>query len=227
MRVLAYYMAKLGDYSMVEVLADPDTDLHAESAKGIFQLDREPLDPERQLGKNMNFSMVYGGGKPAVLRYLNAFNLEVLETGEGTPIPANYKYAGIVLNRFHERWPGISTVVRALEEAWGEKGYLRTINGAHLHPPKPHAQLNAVVQSSAAEVMRRALRVCHKNLEGMNSHLVCAIHDELVFDIARGELSGLVENIPLWMDYEEISEILPVTVSFEISEGSWADKVKL
>ena len=221
MRVLAYYMSQLGDDSMKDVLADPDTDLHNESAKGIFQLDREPTDPERQLGKNMNFSMVYGGGKPAVMRYLTQFN------NEGGNVPVTWKYAAETLDRFHERWPGIKRVVSVLEVTYRDRGYLKTVAGAHLHPTSAHKTLNAVVQSSAAEVMRAGLRTAFRGLKEAESHLVTVIHDEFVFDVAERELESVVAAVPFWMDYPTIAKVLPVTVSLEISGSNWAEKKEL
>lgn len=218
MRVLAYYMSQLGDNSMRDVLADPDTDLHNESARGIFQIDREPTDPERQLGKNMNFSMVYGGGKPAVMRYLTQFN------NEGGNVPVTWKYAAEVLDRFHKRWPGIQRVVSALEVTYRDRGYLRTVAGAHLHPTSNHKMLNAVVQSSAAECMRAGLRECYRGLIEAESHLVTVIHDEFVFDVAAGEFDRVVDMVPYWMDYPTIGQVIPVTVSLEMSATNWAEK---
>jgi DNA polymerase-1 len=218
MRVLAYYMSQLGDSSMRDVLLDPDTDLHKESARGIFQIDREPTDAERQLGKNMNFSMVYGGGKPAVMRYLVQFN------NEGGNIPVTWEYAGEVLDRFHRRWPGIRRVISALEATYNSRGYLKTVAGARLHPTSSHKMLNAVVQSSAAEVMRSGLRVCHRELAECRSHLVTVIHDELVFDVAAEEFDWLVQRIPQWMDYPKISEVVPITVSMEYTQTNWSEK---
>jgi len=218
MRCLAYYMSQLGDNSMRDVLADPDTDLHNESARGIFQLDREPTDPERQLGKNLNFSMVYGGGKPAVMRYLTQFN------NNGGNVPVTWKYAAEVLDRFHTRWPGIKQVVSALEVTYRDRGHLKTVAGAHLHPATPHKILSAVNQSSAAEVMRAGLRTCHRELQGWESHLATVIHDEFVFDVKLSEVDFLIENIPQWMDYPEIGKIIPITVSLEWSHTNWAEK---
>lgn len=218
MRVLAYYMDILGDPSMKDVLADPLRDLHNESARGIFQLDRIPTDAERQLGKNMNFTMVYGGGKPAVMRYLTEFNQA------GGKVPVTWKYAGEVLKRFHDRWPGINRVVLALDATLRERGYLKTVAGARLHPDSQHKMLNAVVQSSAAECMRASLRSCASNLSGKSSHLVCVIHDELVFDVDADELEWLAEKIPEWMAYKRIDQTVPTTVSLEISGTNWAEK---
>lgn len=223
MRILAYYMAKLGDTSMKDVLADPDTDLHVESAKGIFRLDRDPTDPERQLGKNMNFSMVYGGGKPAVLRYLHQFNMET----DGDKVPETWKYAQEVLDRFHARWPGIGRVVRGLKEANAERGYIRTINGFPLHPESEHKMLNMLVQSGAAEFTRRSLRITYKELGklGFQSHLVCTVHDENALDVLADEFYALAELVPVWMDcFPEVSEVVPITTSLEVSDTNWADK---
>lgn len=218
MRVLAYYMNALGDPSMKDVLADPDTDLHRESARGIFQIDREPTDAERQLGKNLNFSMVYGGGRPAVMRYLGEF------VAAGGKAAVTWKYASEVLDRFHARWPGIKRVVNALGDTYGARGYLLTVAGARLHPQSAHQMLNAVVQSSAAEVMRNALRVCHRELREWDSHIVCVIHDELVFDVTIDELDPLSLRLPEWMDYPLISETVPVTISQDWTETNWAEK---
>lgn len=222
MRVLAYYMSLLGDDSMAVVLNDPDQDLHTESAMGIFLLDRDPTDAERQLGKNMNFSMVYGGGKPAVMRYLTEFNQE------GGNAPVSWKYAGTVLDRFHARWPGISRVQNAIGIAYRDQGFVRTLAGARLHPESEHKMLNAVVQSGAAEFMRRSLRVCFDNLRGFDSHIVCVVHDEIVFDVEEQELPYLIDNVPDWMDcYPDVSQVVNITVDLELTDTNWAEKHRI
>jgi len=222
MRVLAYYMSVLGDKSMADVLNDPTQDLHTESASGIFQIDREPTDPERQLGKNMNFSMVYGGGKPAVMRYLTEFNQA------GGDVPVTWKYAQYVLDRFHARWPGISLVNYAIKHAYEQQGFVRTIAGARLHPPSEHKMLNAIVQSGAAEFMRRSMRVCFEELNGFTSHMVCTVHDELVFDCVEDEVAYIIENVTRWMDcFPEVSEHVDITLGIEVSDSNWAEKYEV
>lgn len=220
MRILAYYMARMGDYSMARVLGDPNVDLHNESATGIFMLDRAPSDPERQLGKNMNFSMVYGAGTPAVMRYLLEFKQESEQD-----IPVTYKYAKEVLKRFHARWPGIAPFKEALHNTYVSRGDVKTIAGFPLHPPSQHQELSEIVQSSAAEETRKALIRCFAELREMNSHLVSVVHDELIFDVDKTELDRLAEGIPGWMDaYPEVSTVVPITVDLAISESNWADK---
>lgn len=213
MRVLAYYMAKLGDPSMAQVFIEGG-DLHAESAVGALRIEgRPPTDEERQVGKTLNFSLVYGGGRPTIVRQLGV----------------SYPEASLLLNNFHARWPGIARVILELQQTMERQGYLRTIAGARLHPPKEHVYLNAVVQSSAAEVMRTALRQCHRLLDyhEMDSHLVCVVHDELVFDVADSERAFLIQQLPLWMTNKLISTEVPVTISIEQSNTNWAEKGNL
>lgn len=208
MRVLAYYMAKMGDYSMSKVFKDGG-DLHDESARGALRIENRSLtDEERQVGKTLNFSLIYGGGRPTIVRQLGV----------------TFPQATVLLDNFHGRWPGIRKVQLGLKIAMEERGYLRTIAGARLHPQKEHVYLNAVVQSSAAEVMREALRTCHRNLSDLRTHLVCVIHDELVFDVANSEIDSVITRLPLWMGNATIAEEVPVTISIEQSSTNWAEK---
>lgn len=215
LRLLAYYMAVLGDPSMREVLISGE-DLHSESAKGAFRLSREPNDAERQLGKNLNFSMVYGGGRPAVLRYLNQFY-------DGKK-QASWGEAEKVLSNFHARWPGIAIVTATIDAELDKKGYIRTLFGRQLHPESRHKALNALVQGCAADLMRNALVTVDENLAGSESHLVNVVHDEIQIDARENEIPDLVEYVPQWMDYAEVSEVVPIGTSVEISRTTWADK---
>lgn len=211
MRVLAYYMAMLGDPSMAQVFIEGG-DLHAESAVGALRIEgRPPTDEERQVGKTLNFSLVYGGGRPTIVRQLGV----------------TYAEASALLNNFHARWPGIQRVILELQQTMERQGYLRTIAGARLHPPKEHVYLNAVVQSSAAEVMRQALRRCHQELRIMDSHLICVVHDELVFDVSTKEWPWIISQLPEWMNNEVLSAKVPVTISIEQSNTNWAEKGNL
>src|SRR4051812_14476789 len=87
-RMLSYYLAQIGYPEMTEVFKD-GRDLHVESAKGALGLSREPTDEERQIGKTLNFSLVYGGGVGTIMRQLD---LEATRAFE-------------ILRGFHNTWP--------------------------------------------------------------------------------------------------------------------------
>ena len=184
---------------------------------GIFQLDREPTDAERQLGKNLNFSMVYGGGKPAVMRYLLEFDPHT------TP---SWKRATEVLENFHSRWPGIRTVQAVIDEKLDSIGYITTMFGRELHPESRHKALNALVQGCAADLMRNSLVNVDDVLcsERAKSHLINSVHDEIQIDAVEEEIPQLVVEVPTLMDYEPISQLVPITTECEITRTTWADK---
>lgn len=209
LRLLAFYMAVLGDGSMADAIK-AGKDLHSESAIGALGLHTTPTDEERQVGKTLNFSLVYGGGTPTIMRQL------------GVTFPEARK----LLRNFHARWPGIQIVQSVIDTEMARKGYIKTLFGRHLHPDSEHKRLNALVQGCAADLMRNALVTVDGHLcdERADSHLINVVHDEIQIDAREDEIPGLVDNVPRWMDYEEVSKVVPIGTSCEISWTTWADK---
>jgi len=209
LRLLAYYMAVLGDPSMAQAIWD-GKDLHTESAIGALRLTGEPTDEQRQVGKTLNFSMVYGGGRPTLVKQLGL----------------DWNEAGQLLRNFHARWPGIQIVQNTIQTRLQEKGYITTLWGRHLRPESDHKALNALVQGCAADLMRAALVKVHRHLDSnlMASHLVLTIHDELVLDVVAGEIPYIVGGGPKLMDHPPVSEVVPIGTDCEISWTTWADK---
>lgn len=207
LRMLAFYMASLGDTSMAQAFID-GKDLHTESALAVVGYCE--TDEHRQVGKTLNFSMVYGGGRPTLMRQLGVTFPEATE----------------LLRKFHARWPGIELVQTAIQHRLAERGYITTLWGRHLHPESEHKALNALVQGCAADLMRSALVKVHAHLDSrlMASHLVLTIHDELVLDAVDAEIPYLVEIVPTLMDEPRVSELVPIATDCEISRTTWADK---
>lgn len=209
LRLLAYYMAVLGDSSMADAIK-AGKDLHSESAIGALGLSGQPTDEERQVGKTLNFSLVYGGGTPTIMRQLEV----------------DYPTAREMLRKFHRRWPGIQIVIATINNEIKKKGYITTLWGRHLHPESEHKRLNALVQGCAADLMRNALVTVHKNLHSMDAHLVSVIHDELILDAPNSEIPYLYIKVPMWMDWPPVSEVVPIGADMEWTTTNWAEKSK-
>lgn len=205
--LLAYYCAKLGDRSMVDVLSQGN-DLHAETAIGALRLSGPPEDWQRQLGKQINYSLIYGGAKPAIRRYADC----------------SWKEAGDILDGFHERWPGVGLVKARIDETLDTRGYLKSLAGRRLHPRSSHSALNTLIQGGAAELKRWAVVKVHKALADYESHLVLEVHDELILDAIDDEVPALVEQIPKLMDYEPVSSIIQIETDCEWTHTNWAAK---
>lgn len=229
-RLLAFFLAHtLGDYDMASVFQRGD-DLHAESAKAILMKD-EITDEERQVGKTFNFLSVYGGGAGKASQSLG---ITVAHAREQQDI-------------FHARWPSIKQLHNppfrnggyrigegpgVIQRRYDERGYLTTLFGRHLDPvdektgkPAPHKALNFVIQGSGGDLARVAMVKIHAHLkaEGMRSHLVNYVHDEFGIDAVEEEIPYLSRAIPYLMDYEPVSEIVPIEVDMEWSHETWAD----
>lgn len=210
MRLLAFYMASCGDSSMVEAIRG-GLDLHTESARAALGIyDRELTDEERQVGKVINFSIVYGGGAPTLMRQLGI----------------SYQEARAMLEAFHARWPGIGLVQQQIRARIAERGYITTLWGRHLHPESDHKALNALVQGCAADLMKAAVVKVDEwsRLQIMLSHPVSVIHDELILDAMTNEVAMLAAEIPRLMADDTIGAVIPVEVDVEISWTTWADK---
>lgn len=207
LRLLAYYMAELGDDSMAKVIRAGE-DLHRASAIGALKLAGEPTDEERQVGKVLNFSIVYGGGAPTLMRQLGI----------------TYPEAREILDAYHERWPGIGMVQRSINGRVQERGYITTLYGRHLHPESEHKALNALVQGCAADVMKAALVRIHRGISSFLSHMVNVVHDEVQIDAVGSEILQLVNAVPEWMRDDRVHAVVPILVDCEMTTTNWADK---
>ncbi len=212
LRLLAFYMASVGDDTMVKAILAGDAggdDLHTISAKGALLLSGAITDEQRQIGKVLNYSIVYGGGAPTLMRQLGI----------------SFQEAKTILEAYHDKWPGIRVLQRAIEIRLAERGYITTLWGRHLHPESTHTVLNRIVSGSAADLMRSALVKLDDAMLGMDSHMVSVIHDEVIFDCVEGELPWLAENVPVLMQDERVQSVIPIEVAVEVSRTTWAEKI--
>jgi DNA polymerase-1 len=227
MRLLAWYMWNMGDPSMVEAFL-AGKDMHNEAGMAVLgKSEADMTDEDRQVGKTFNYSIIFGGGKPTIVKQLGV----------------SYQEAGAKLRAYHGRWPGIQFLQNSLEQTMATRcmtptcqrhgngtdpcsGYITTIAGRHLSPADNHKLINSVCQGSAAELMRWAMvkadRYVGERL--MASHLVNTVHDEVMLDCVFAEIPELTRVVPVLMDYPPISEVIPLSVAVEWTTTTWAEK---
>jgi DNA polymerase-1 len=96
-------------------------------------------------------------------------------------------------DRFYAGYPRLRQWQRETENAARSTGVLRSVAGRPLRSEWEGGQLrwplccNFPVQSSAADVMLRAMARVHAALEGLDARLILQVHDELVAECADGE----------------------------------------
>lgn len=232
LRILAWYLNSIGHPSMVDVF-NKGADLHKTTAAGILgKAVDDVTKEERQLGKRLNFSIVYGGGMPTLMKQLGITAPEALA----------------LLKSYHGTWPGIGwdtkrspanpgTLIHAIKVRCAKpespvylpgvsRGYMTTLYGRHLHPKAMHAALNNLCQGCAADLMKWAMIRVHQGLatKGMQSHIVNMVHDELNLDCTLDELPEVARLLPEWMTDPRIESVLSIRPECEYSTTTWADK---
>ena len=195
-------------------------DIHAMTAAQVFDLPMEDMDPMvRRQAKAINFGIIYG---------ISAFGLaNNLGIGRGE--------AQAYINAYFERYPGIRDYMETTKAQARELGYVETIQGRRIHMPgindknparrgfHERAAINAPIQGSAADIIRRAMVGIPPALTtaGLGAKMLLQVHDELIFDVPEEEIEETIDLVKKVMEGAAHLSI-PLTVDAGIGD-SWAD----
>ncbi len=182
LRVLAHIA---GIDALKQAFAD-GLDIHAMTASQMFDVPIKGMDPSvRRRAKAINFGIIYG---------ISAFGLA---NQLGIPRGEAQSY----INSYFERFPGIRHYMDTTKEQCREEGYVETIFGRRMHYPKinskngaerafmERAAINAPIQGSAADIIRRAMVRLPDVLKKkkLSARMLLQVHDELVFEVPKKE----------------------------------------
>lgn len=192
-------------------------DLHSQACKNI--LGRQEDDPEwsifRYLAKKLNFSMLYGVGA-------KKFADSILLDTEGRINLSLYE-ASNTIQQFKEGHPGIMRLFdRTASEVSATKG-IRNHYGRYLPVDirKPYIAVNYLIQSTAADLLKRAMLELMPKLRRWGVRLLMQIHDELVFEIEPRHREHVPEIVATMEERERFS----VPISCSVEWGSrWGQK---
>ena len=170
-------------------------DIHAMTASEMFGVPVEGMPGEvRRRAKAINFGIIYG---------ISAFGL-----ANQLSIPR--EEAGAYIKKYFERFPGIRDYMEATKTFARENGYVETIFGRRAHYPEirspnpsvrafnERASINAPIQGSAADIIRRAMARMEAALEerGLTqTQMLLQVHDELIFEAPEAEVEAAIPVI--------------------------------
>lgn len=164
-------------------------DIHALTASEMFGVPVKGMPAEvRRRAKAINFGIIYG---------ISAFGL-------AAQLGISREEAGAYIRTYFERFPGIRDYMEATKKACREQGYVTTIFGRKCHYPAitsknpserafiERAAINAPIQGSAADIIRRAMARMDGALRaaGLSARMLLQVHDELVFEVPESELEA-------------------------------------
>ncbi len=204
-----------GDKGLCQAFLD-GADIHTATAAKVFGVDPNEVDRgQRSRAKAVNFGILYGQG---------AFGL-----AETLKIPRR-EAKGIIEAYFSEFSELKSYQTRVVEEA-REKGYVETVLGRKRWLPdiasanavvRGFAERNAInapIQGSAADIIKLAMVRIQKALHvgGFGARMILQVHDELVFDVPKGEAEAISELV---REHMEGAVELAVPLEVEVQTGA-------
>ena len=197
-------------------------DIHKITASTIFNIPiDEVTEMHRYRAKAINFGIIYG---------ISAFGLS-------KQIRISRKDSQEFINEYFKRFPGIKEYMNITIDSAKINEYVTTIFGRRCHFPeinsKNHpvrsfnerAAINAPIQGSAADIIKRAMIKIQQKIENdnMQSKMILQIHDELIFEVPSDETQAM-ENLII-ENMENATEPLinfsvPLKVDIKVSK-SW------
>lgn len=163
-------------------------DIHALTAAEMFGVPLEGMDPMvRRQAKAINFGVIYG---------ISGFGL-----ARNLRIPRDQAQGFI--DRYFERFPEIRDYMDATVAFAKENGFVQTLFGRRINTPEinargPHAgfakraAINAPIQGTAADVIRRAMIRMPTAIDGLPARMLLQVHDELLFEVEAGAADDLI-----------------------------------
>ncbi|MSU91345.1 DNA polymerase I [Rhodobacteraceae bacterium 2CG4] len=166
-------------------------DIHAMTASEMFGVPIEGMDPMvRRQAKAINFGVIYG---------ISAFGL-----ANNLRIPRDQ--ARDFIDRYFERFPGIREYMADTVAFAKETGYVQTLFGRRIHTPEigargpkagfaQRAAINAPIQGTAADVIRRAMIRVPGAIDGLPAKMLLQVHDELLFEVAEDAVDAVTARV--------------------------------
>ena len=187
LRVLAH----IADIEALKAAFADGLDIHAMTASEMFGVPIEGMPGEvRRRAKAINFGIIYG---------ISAFGL-------AAQLGISRTEAGDYINKYFERFPGIRAYMSETIETAKRQGYVETIFGRRIHYPEirtknpsrrgiyERAAINAPIQGSAADIIRRAMVRMPEALvaAGLETRMLLQVHDELIFEAPGSEVDRAI-----------------------------------
>lgn len=173
------------DENMMQAFID-GMDIHTATAANVYGISPEEVSSsQRRNAKAVNFGIIYGQSAFGLSQNLGISRTEAKE----------------MIDAYFKQYPGIKNYMNDTVEFARSNGYVQTIRGrrrylrdinsanATVRGFAERNAINAPIQGSAADMIKIAMINIHRELKssGLGTKMILQVHDELVFDVPRGE----------------------------------------
>ena len=209
MRIMAHLSE---DEGLIEAFRAGE-DLHNFVGARIYSVQpSEVTSAMRSKVKAMSYGLVYGLSEFGLARQLKISKSEAKQ----------------LMSDYFQRFGGVKKYLDEVVQRAKQVGYTETVYGRRrpfsdlnskvfqIRENARRAALNAPIQGTAADIMKLAMIEVDRqlSLRGLNSKLLLQVHDELVFEVAPGEL----EQVKL-LAVESMKGVAKLSVPVEVHVG--------
>jgi DNA polymerase I len=182
-------LAEIADVPMLRQAFRDGLDIHAMTASEMFGVPIKDMPSEvRRRAKAINFGIIYG---------ISAFGL-------ANQLGIAREEASAYIRKYFERFPGIRAYMDETKEFCRKNGYVTTLFGRKCYYPEirasnasirsfnERAAINARLQGSAADIIRRAMIRMEDALaeKKLSAQMLLQVHDELIFEVPDDEVAA-------------------------------------
>jgi DNA polymerase I len=190
-------------------------DVHSATAAEIFNTPIDNVSKEqRRSAKAINFGLIYG---------MSAFGL-------AKQLNIERQAARNYIEKYFERYPGVSAYMEETRQSAHNKGYVETLFGRRLYLPLINAKnkglqqaaertaINAPMQGTAADIIKLAMIELAQWLSQQNGDIkmIMQVHDELVFEVDENIVDTIV---PVIKDKMQSAASLDVPLLVDVGIG--------
>jgi len=216
MRCLAGYLTQLdgGRFltSLLQGTKETKTDPHSINA--------EAMGIEREAAKTVFYAWLYGAKNAKVGKILlengvnfedyvvdfrkNAAGMAQWAKEQGSDKSSAYWECWVAgkecLKRFGDRIPELTQLKNEIHKRVQEVGFIKGLDGRKLFMRSEHAELNTVLQSAGALLMKKALYIADTELQkqflpGKDYEFVLNVHDEWQLEVDKSINCAIVKDI--------------------------------
>ncbi|MBI4275099.1 MAG: DNA polymerase I [Rhizobiales bacterium] len=217
-------LAEIADITPLKQAFRDGLDIHAMTASEMFGVPIKDMPGEvRRRAKAINFGIIYG---------ISAFGL-------ANQLGIEREEAGAYIKKYFERFPGIRDYMDATRDFCRKHGYVVTLFGRKCHYPEINASnpslrafneraaINARLQGSAADIIRRAMIRMEDALAAarLSAQMLLQVHDELIFEVPEKEVEKTLPVVKTVMEQAPMPA-LSLSVPLQVdarAAGNWEE----
>jgi len=217
-------LAHIGKVEDLKKAFDKNIDIHKKTASQIFNVKLKDVDDDlRRKAKTINYGIIYGISAFGLAKQLNIQRSE----------------ADLIIKEYFKNYKGILNYINETTDFCKKNGFVKTLFGRECYIEGINnknssfrnfairAAVNAPIQGSAADIIKKAMINIYKFLEEKKtkSKMILQVHDELLFEMCESEINYLSMDIKKIMENSTLPEIkLDIPLIVNIGQGSnWAE----